>query len=53
MSRIIIMLADAFRLAHHRLLKLKKYEGLVYKEDQTVAEINKITDSISNMKVKN
>ena len=28
-AKAIITLTDAFRLAHHNLLKLKKYEGLV------------------------
>ena len=40
--KTINTLADAFRLAHHSLLKLKKYEGVVYNEDQTIAEINEI-----------
>ena len=46
-------LADAFRLAHHSLLKLKMYDGLVYNENQTIAEINKIADLTSNIKVNN
>ena len=41
------------QLAHHSLLKLKKYKGLVYNEDEKIAEIDKITDSTSNMKVNN
>ena len=41
------------RLAHHSLLKLKKYERLVYNDNQTIAEINEITDSTSNMKINN
>ena len=45
------VLADAFRLAHHNLLKLKKYEGVGYNEDQSIAEINEIIDSTSNIKV--
>ena len=52
-TKTINTLADAFRLAHHSLLKLKKYEGLVYSEDQPIAEFNEITDSASNMKVNN
>ena len=31
----------------------KKYEGLVYNRDQTIAEINEIIDLTSNMKVNN
>ena len=52
-AKTINTLADAFRLAYHNLLKLKKYERLVYNEEQTIAEINKITDSTWNMKVNN
>ena len=51
--KTIYTLADTFRLAHHSLLKLKRYEGLGYNDDQTIAEINEITDSTSNMKVSN
>ena len=40
-----------FRLAHHSLLKLKKYEGLVYHDEHTVAEIDEITDSTANAKI--
>ena len=32
--KCINTLADAFILAHHSLLKLKKYEGLVHNEEQ-------------------
>ena len=49
--KTIDILADTFRLAHNILLKLKKYEGLVCNEDQTVTEINEIMDLTSNMKV--
>ena len=31
-------------IANHSLLKLKKYKGLVYKEEQEVGEINQIAD---------
>ena len=47
------MFADIFRLAHHSLLKKKKYEALVYNKDQTRVEINEITDSTSKMKINN
>ena len=46
-------LADAFRLAHHSLLKLIRYEGLVHNEDRIIAEINEIADSTSNIKLNN
>ena len=52
-AKTLNTLADAFRLAHHSLLKLKKYEGLVYNEDQAIAEFNKIADWTSNLKVNN
>ena len=52
-TKIINTFADAFRLAHHNLLKLKTYERLVYNKDQTIEEINEIADSTSNMKVNN
>ena len=32
-TKTISTLADAFRLAHHSLWKLKKYEALVYNEN--------------------
>ena len=51
-TKTICMLAYAFTLVHHSLLKLKKYEGLVYNKDQTIAE-NDIKDLTSNMKVNN
>ena len=41
-AKVINTQADAFKLVHHSLLKLKKYEGLVYKEEQ---EINQIVDT--------
>ena len=40
----IITLADTFKLAHHSLLKLKKYERLVYNEEQDIGQINQIVD---------
>ena len=36
-AKIINSLADTSRLAHHSILKLKKYEGLVCNEDQAIA----------------
>ena len=30
--KVINILADTFKLAHHNLLKLKKYEGIAYNE---------------------
>ena len=47
------MLADAFRLAHPNLLKLKKYEGLVYNEDHELLEIQELTDKLTNINEKN
>ena len=44
--KVLNTLADAFKLAHHSLLKLIKYEGLVYNKDQIIAEINEREDSI-------
>ena len=43
-AKVINTLADAFRLAHHSLLRLKKYEGLVFNEEQEIGEINQIVD---------
>ena len=48
--KLIGTLADAFRLAHHSLLKLKKYEGLLYHNKHTIDEISEITDSTTNTK---
>ena len=48
-AKTLNTLADAFKLAHYSLLKLKRYEGLVYNEDQTIAEIN---ESRFNLKFK-
>ena len=47
------MLTATFKLVLHSLLQFKKDEGLVYNEYYTIAEINEITDSTSNMKVNN
>ena len=44
-AKTLNTLADTFRLAHHSLIKLKKYEGMVYNEDPAIAEINEIADS--------
>ena len=46
-------LADVFRLAHHSLLKLKKYEGIVYHDQHAIVEINEITDSTTNANIIN
>ena len=40
-------------LGKHSLLKLKKYEELVYNEDNAIVAINEITDLTSHMKVSN
>ena len=42
--KVINTLADAFKLASHSLLKLKKYKGLVYNEEQEIGEINQTVD---------
>ena len=34
--KVINTLADTFKLNYHVLLKLKKYEGLVYNEEQEI-----------------
>ena len=39
------------RLAHHSLLKLKKYEGLVHHDKHSMAEINEITDLTTNFAI--
>ena len=39
-AKVVNSLADAFTLAHHSLLKLKKYKALVYSEEQEIGEIN-------------
>ena len=44
---------DAFELAHHGLLKLKKYEGLVYNDEHAIDEINQITGTLTNINVGN
>ena len=49
----ISTLADAFRLAHHSLLKVQKYEGLMYNDEHAIAEITQITDTLTNTKVGN
>ena len=49
-TKTINTLADAFRLAHHSLLKLKKYEGLAYNDEHTITEINEIIYSTTNIK---
>ena len=52
-TKTINILPDAFRLAHHILLQLKKYEGLMYHDKHAIAEINQITDTMTNTKVGN
>ena len=52
-AKTISTLEDAFILTHHKLLKLKKYEGLVYNDEHAIAEINKITDTSTNTKAGN
>ena len=49
-TKTINTLADTCRLAHHNLLKLKKYEGLVYHDEHAIAEINQITDTMKIQK---
>ena len=44
---------DTFKLTHHNLLKLKKYEGLVYNDDHAIAEINYITDTLTSINMGN
>ena len=42
---MINTLADAFKLAHQSLLKLKTYKGLFYNDECVVSEINPNTDT--------
>ena len=42
--KVINTLADTFKLAYYNLLKLKKYEGLIYSKEQEIAEINQTVD---------
>ena len=37
-------LAHTFKLAHHNVLKLKKYEGFVCNKEQQIEQINHIVD---------
>ena len=39
-----VKVADAFKLTHHSLLKLKRYKGLVYSKEQEIGEISQIVD---------
>ena len=39
-AKAINILADAFKLAHQSLMKLAKYEDLIYNDECKVAEIN-------------
>ena len=43
-TKTINTLAGAFKLAHCNLLKLKRYEGLVYNGEQEIGKINQIVD---------
>ena len=43
-AKAINTLAETFKLAHHSLLTLKKYEGLVYNEELKIGEIKQIVD---------
>ena len=52
-AKTISTLADSFKLAHHSLLKFKKYEGLVYNDKHAIAEINQITETLTNINVGN
>ena len=44
-ANAINTLADAFTLAHHNLLKVKKYEELLYNEEHEPGKINHIVAS--------
>ena len=44
-AKMIITLADAFKLAHQSLLKLKDYKDLLYDEEHEVSEIHQMTDT--------
>ena len=44
MQKLFNNLASALKLPHHSLLKLKKYKGLIYNEEQEIGEINQIVD---------
>ena len=43
-SKIINTLADAFKLVHQSLVKVKKFKVLLYNVECEVSKINKITD---------
>ena len=36
----VVNTLDSFKLAHHNLLELKKYGGLVYNEEQVIGKIS-------------
>ena len=42
---MIDTLADTFKLPHQSILKLKKYEALLYIDEHEVSEINQIIDT--------
>ena len=48
-TKAINTLADAFKIAHHSLLKLKKYKGLVYEGKHKGTEINQFRDTSKNI----
>ena len=52
-AKTINTLADAFKLAYHSSLKLKKYDGLLYNDEHAIAEINQITDTLTDTNVGN
>ena len=52
-AKTINTLVDTFKLAHHCLLELKKYKGLVYNDELPITEMNQITDTLTNTKIVN
>ena len=48
-ANIINTLADTFKLSHHSLIKQKKYEGLVYNEEQEIGDISQIVGISKNI----
>ena len=47
-AKTVHTLADTFKLAHQSLLKLKKYEGLLYNEEHEVSQIQQHSDMYKN-----
>ena len=48
-QKVINTLAGVFKLTHHNLFKLKKYEGLVHNEEQEIGDINQMVYTSKNI----